>query len=120
MPTITNQKKGLILITALLLVSAVIFFVSRRRSDAPEEHAGRIYVHVSSFSLPNGWGYDIMAGEKKYIHQAQIPAVAGRHPFLSEEDALKTGRLVVYKISHNLMPSVSVAELDSLGVSWKK
>ncbi len=120
MPTTTKQKKVIIPVTALLLVSAVIFFMSRRRSDAPDEHAGRIYVHVISFPLPGGWGYDIMAGEKKYIHQAQIPAVAGRHPFSTEEDALKTGRLVVYKISHNKMPAVSVAELDSLGVTWKK
>ncbi len=112
-----KKNKVFILITALLLVGAVIFFVSRRHTKQDDD---RIFLQAVPFKMSQGWGYDIMAGDRKYIHQIQIPGIAGRPPFASQEEALKTGRLVVYKITHDIMPAVSAAELDSLGVSYKK
>ena len=64
-----------------------------------------------------GFGYDIYIDGKRYVHQPNIPAVAGNRGFSTEADAQKTAAFVAYKIIHNIMPpSVSVEELDSIGI----
>ena len=64
-----------------------------------------------------GYGYDVFADGKPYIHQPHIPAVAGNRGFATEATAKKAGEFILYKISRNIMPpSVSKEELDSLGV----
>ena len=51
------------------------------------------------------------------VHQPNIPAVMGNRGFSTEEDAAKTADLVMYKLKNNIMPpSVSVSELDSIGI----
>lgn len=64
-----------------------------------------------------GFGYDILRNDALYIHQPNIPAVAGDAGFSSAQNAQKTAKLVVYKIQHHILPpTVSIHELDSLGV----
>lgn len=63
------------------------------------------------------WGYDIYMNGALYIHQPNIPAVQGNRGFRSEQAAKTTGTFVIYKVSNNIVPpTISVAELDSLGV----
>ncbi len=73
-------------------------------------------------SIPgNGWGYDIYADGKLYIHQPHIPAVNGNRGFQSQQNAEKAGNFAAYKIGNNIMPpTISVQELDSLGVIGNK
>ncbi|MEO6253745.1 MAG: DUF4907 domain-containing protein [Ferruginibacter sp.] len=67
-----------------------------------------------------GFGYDIYKDDAVYIHQPHIPAVGGNNGFSTEVNAKKAAGFVVYKIEHNIMPpSVTAAELDSLGVLEK-
>jgi hypothetical protein len=110
--TIRN-KYSLIGITALLICFAVIFF-SRRKV-----HGGNIYVHAEAVQTVYGWGYNVLADEKIYIKQEFIPAVPGKQGFKSADDALRVGNLVVKKISSNLPPSITIGELDSLGINRK-
>ena len=64
----------------------------------------------------NGFGYDIYIDRKRYVHQPNIPAVAGNKGFSTEAAASKTAAFVCYKIQHNIMPpSLTPEELDSLG-----
>jgi hypothetical protein len=64
-----------------------------------------------------GWGYDIKIDGQPFVHQPHIPAVSGDQGFASEADAKKAGELVAYKIRNNILPpSVTVEELDSIGV----
>ena len=68
-------------------------------------------------SLKSAWGYDIYMNGKLIVHQPHIPAIAGTKGFSSEEDARKTAALMALKIKNNIMPpTVSVKELDSLGI----
>lgn len=63
------------------------------------------------------WGYNILFNSNPYITQPSIPSLPGNKGFSTEEKARKAGEFVAYKIKHNIMPpSVSKAELDSLGV----
>ena len=107
-----TTKKYLILgITALLIGSAVIFLIHQRNS-----HAGMVYVKVVAVKTPLGWGYDIMAGDKIYIHQDYIPAIAGKQAFKTREDALRVGRCVIEKISRNQIPAITRKDLVELGI----
>ena len=45
-----------------------------------------------------------------------MPAVPGKRGFKSEADALMVGKLVVKKITSNQQPTITIRELDSLGV----
>lgn len=64
-----------------------------------------------------GYGYDIYIFDALYVHQPNVPAINGNRGFKTKEQAQKTGGLVAYKIKNNIMPpSVSIQELDSLGV----
>ncbi len=67
-----------------------------------------------------GWGYDVYVDGKKMIHQPHIPAVPGRQVFRSRQEAEKVAALVSYKIKNNIMPpSLTTAELDSLGIAYE-
>lgn len=67
-----------------------------------------------------GWGYDIYLAGRMYVHQPHIPAVQGNKGFDTEADAKKTASFVIYKIRNNIIPpSLTVKELDSLGVIKK-
>lgn len=72
---------------------------------------------VSVYSSGDGWGYDVLNDGMPYIHQPHIPAVGGNQYFKTEEDAEIAGNFVVHKLNNNILPpTVSVEELDSLGV----
>ena len=74
-------------------------------------------IEVKAFKDSIGWGYDVFINKSQYVHQPHIPAVPGNRGFSSEAFAKKTGEFVGYKIKNNIMPpSVTPAELDSLGV----
>jgi Domain of unknown function (DUF4907) len=63
------------------------------------------------------WGYDIYADGVLYIHQPHIPAVPGNKGFQSVQKAETAGNFAVYKIRNNILPpTISVVELDSLGL----
>lgn len=112
----THMKKYL---SAALFFSCLLFMVScsgeKPKEPNPYENAK---IEVKTFQVDStGWGYDIYLHGGKYVHQPQIPAINGNRAFNTEEDAKKAGELVAHKIRNNIMPpSVTVQELDSLGV----
>ena len=72
---------------------------------------------VDSHNLSAGYGYNILLDSAIFIHQPTIPAIPGNHGFKTESQAGLAASLVIYKLLHNITPpSVSVRELDSLGV----
>lgn len=64
-----------------------------------------------------GYGYNILINEALTVHQPHKPGVPGMMGFKSVADAKKAGDFIAYKIRNNIMPpTVSMQELDSLGV----
>lgn len=110
--TIRN-KYSLIGITALLVCFAVIFF-SRQKM-----HGRDVYIHAEAVQTVYGWGYNILADKKIHIKQEFIPGIPGKQGFKSADDALKVGNLVLKKISSDLSPTVTIKDLDSLGIDTK-
>ncbi len=107
-------KKNYILLffVATLIVS---FILKEKQSEVAEFHEGRFTVQTFKTD-GGGWGYFISNGKKRIIKQELIPAVPGKIPFQSEEDALKTGRFVIKKLSKNKLPTINRQELDSLRI----
>lgn len=73
-------------------------------------------VEVKPFKTGNGWGYDIVVDKEIFIHQLTIPAIAGNRSFSSQQDAVKTGNLVVKKLLAGKFPSLTSEEIMLLGV----
>lgn len=67
----------------------------------------------------NTYGYNIIMGGRTLIHQPNAPALPGVEGFQTKEDAQKVAEFVIEKIRRDdFPPSVSVRELDSLGVLY--
>jgi hypothetical protein len=105
-------KYSLIAIAALLVSFAVIFFNRHNKSDQEE----KVFIHAEPVQTVYGWGYNIMAGDKIHIKQEFMPAVPGKQGFKSAADAMMVGNLVVQKIIANQLPTITIHELDSLGL----
>jgi hypothetical protein len=97
----------------LLICFTVIFYVRHRKQER------KIFVYAVPIKTNYGWGYDIMAGDRKFIQQLFIPAVSGKKGFKTSDDALLVGHLVVKKISSNQPPIITIRDLDSLGIVEK-
>ncbi|MBV9963330.1 MAG: DUF4907 domain-containing protein [Parafilimonas sp.] len=77
-------------------------------------------VHIFS-SHKKGYGFDILIGNKVFIHQPFIPAVQGNQRFATKTDANKTASLMLFKLrKHGMPPTISTAELDSLHIHINK
>lgn len=64
-----------------------------------------------------GWGYQVFKGAKMLINQEHIPAVQGVKGFDTEEQAETTVKHLIERIKKgDPRPTLSVQELDSLGV----
>lgn len=105
-----RKKYSLIAIAALLISFAVIFF--NRYSDRDK----KVFIYAEPVQTVYGWGYNIVAEKKVYIKQEYMPAVPGKRGFKSADDAMKVGNLVVEKITENKMPTITIHELDSMGL----
>jgi hypothetical protein len=102
-----RKTYSLIAIAALLVCFAVIFF--RNRDE-------KIFIYAEPVQTVYGWGYNIIAGGKVHIKQEYIPAVPGKRGFKSANDAMLVGNLVIKKITENKMPTITLHELDSMGL----
>jgi hypothetical protein len=93
----------------LIVVSMAAVFFSCRPSASPRYDL-RVVKHEQ------GWGYEIRRNNHPYIYQQYIPAIEGRNAFADKRSAKRTGRLVLSKLQHNQLPSVTREELKELGV----
>jgi hypothetical protein len=97
----------------LVAIGFLIYFGIRRHNQSRK---GQMYIELKAIQTPNGWGYDILANGKVFIHQNVIPAIPGNHGFRTKEDALAVGQKVYQRVLANEIPMVSVAEIKELGV----
>jgi hypothetical protein len=106
MQTIHKRLKTALLI--LLVTAAIILGLG-----AIIKHNGRT---VKTYRVDGGWGYSIVVKHKEVIHQPFIPGIAGNKPFATENDAAKTGRMVMKKLQHGEMPTITKEELKKAGI----
>ncbi|VAW21476.1 hypothetical protein MNBD_BACTEROID01-609 [hydrothermal vent metagenome] len=107
-------KKGLYLLAFLAII---IIYFSYRSYNHSKQYVAKDKLKLETFRSEDGWGYRIIKNGRTFINQSYIPAIPGNHAFLTEEDALRVGKLVLKKVKELEIPSITVHELDSLGVS---
>jgi hypothetical protein len=109
----------------LLVLIAGIWLAGKKKEPVSSQSQPKIRVSskaavpekidVQPFVTQAGWGYVIYMKGKPYIKQDNIPVIEGNKGFSTREKALIAGRLVAYKIEHDILPpTVSKQELDSL------
>lgn len=104
-----------------LLVCAGVACKNKRQAAGPQpgNKDSMILLTVKPFEYNGGWGYNILADNKPYIHQNLVPAVQGTHVFLTEEDAKKAGNLVVQKIIKTGRFAIDSMEIINAGIHYK-
>ena len=103
----TRIIKKFFIPSLLSSLAALLFFVF---------FTGRDETRLRTFRSEGGWGYFITTRDRIVIRQPYIPAIEGRRPFRTRQDARNAGRLVMRKISAGKDPSVSVEELSEAGI----
>ncbi|MEP2239296.1 MAG: DUF4907 domain-containing protein [Maribacter sp.] len=73
--------------------------------------------HSEVVDLNDGYGYQIMRGEKVIILQEYIPGLSGKQKFVTEEQALKTASLVLSKLEDGESPMLLPSDLVELNIS---
>ncbi len=78
------------------------------------------WVKVKELSDDQGWYYEIYKGDSMLIKQVNIPGTSGKQFFTSNTDAKKIALLVVNKLERKILPYISLADLDSCNINFKK
>lgn len=99
-----------------MLIIAGALLLHNKPATAPAKDM--VHLELRPIRMANGWGYDILAGNKLYIHQDAIPAIAMQKPFATEAEALLTGNKVIEKLKNGKLPSVSVKELQMMKIHF--
>ena len=73
--------------------------------------------HSQVVDLNNGYGYQIMRGEKIVILQEYIPGFPGKQKFATEAQALKTANLVITKLEEGKSPILLPTDLAELNIA---
>ena len=113
-----TKKLSIIIGLVVIVGAAVTFSLKNSNNSNAVAHKGMLQVESVPLHTNSGWGYDILVGHKTFIHQEYIPAISGEKAFATKEDAMKTADLVVSKIVKGKLPSVTRADLSSLGISY--
>ncbi|MBS1668680.1 MAG: DUF4907 domain-containing protein [Bacteroidetes bacterium] len=108
--------KNKFLIPGILVVLGILFFTIYYR-QLKKEHGYALIEMRAIPTLSGGWGYEVLANGKPYIHQEFIPAVPGHYAFKTKEHALKVASKVVEKMKQGQqLPTISIEELSQMGV----
>ena len=116
-----NKKKLSIILVSVLAFGVVAYFSFPHIGNSKNASNGEGLRHfrVEAFQEPSGWAYRIYEDTTAVIEQRSVPGIQGNNGFVSKEQALKTGALVVSKLDKGVFPpTVSRNELDSVGISY--
>lgn len=99
---------GLILAIGIILVGG--YYLRNKKGNE------YVFVELHTFQTPLGWGYDILADKKIFIHQDIIPVLSSKQGFRTEQDARTIGRKVLDRINKKLLYDVTPQDLKEIGI----
>ena len=102
------------LIIAIGLALAGGYLLKKKREK--ERNKDYVQLELQAIQTASGWGYDITADKKLYIHQDIIPVWPDRHSFRTKEQALTIGRKVMDRINRKQLPDVTLQDLEEAGI----
>ena len=96
-----TTKKAYRIITAAVVIAAVITVVKLNwyHSNQPVNQ-----LSAQCFQTTQGWGYNILAGQKILIHQPMIPGKPGNKGFETEQQAAAAAQNMITDIRAGRTP----------------
>ena len=115
----TSTKKGIsrqwIFTGLIILAGATFFYIGyRQHAQFKKDH---VLLVLKPFQTSKGWGYNIFADGKVYIHQDIVPALPGNKGFRTQEDALTVGNKVLEHVKAGQGPGVTAEEIKAMGIT---
>lgn len=111
-----TKRHNIIVILFALFVSAGIWITALYRNNNTKK---KILVSSKIFKGVNGWGYDILVNDSLFIHQEYIPVIATNKGFEKKEEAAMAASLVLQKLQHNKLPTLTKFDLQQIFVTDK-
>ncbi|MBV8252875.1 MAG: DUF4907 domain-containing protein [Chitinophaga sp.] len=109
-------KRNYLLFASFMVLLAVVAWRFAKHTESKQDDM--LSVVAEPFQVQDGWGYKVVVEGKTYIYQDAIPGLPGNRPFTSKDDALRVGNMVVTKLTHHKIPSISEADLKSLQINY--
>ena len=109
----TKKEKIFFYISLAMLLSGTGIVYIKSNTGQPRKK-----IVLQSVKQTNGWGYCINAGKDYVIQQNYIPGITGYKTFISEDEALRAGRLVVDKMQHGQLPALTITELKDMHIHF--
>ncbi len=101
------------------LAVVIVMIITAIKFSSKNDSTTNAGYNLQTIKIENGWGYEILLGEKVFISQQNVPAIAGNHLFSTENDAKKVGELVLLKLQHKNSPTITKDDLAKLKINWK-
>lgn len=111
-------RKYLIPIFFVIFFIVVTFLYRNYNSETKKAAEVNNPVKLETYHSGSGWGYKILKQGRTYIDQQYIPAIQGKIPFASQNEAEKVGKVVLEKVKNMEVPYVSMQILDSLKITY--
>ena len=116
---ISNKYKVILICLIAFAVFTYLFLQYNTEEKVSVNSEGFRNLKVEAFKKKTGWAYRIYSDTTAIIEQMYIPGIPGTTGFQTEASALKTGKLVEYKLKNGIFPpTISLHELDSLKVKY--
>lgn len=82
----------------------------------PEQELSKTSLEINIIEIDDGYGYQILNGNKLLIQQEYIPAINRRQTFRTHYDAEFVANLVRHKLINGHNPVVTISELNDLNI----
>lgn len=119
-----TKQKAVYLLIAFLIVATIVATLKHTK-ESPVLKKDRTSLHLppsieaTVFKTKDGhWGYEVSISNQRFISQENIPGIPGNKPFKSQTDAFNCSKLVVEKLKKRKSPTITLAEIDSLHISY--
>jgi hypothetical protein len=116
------MKKLLTIISILIFISLTHFTIQAQskgntKPTASDTNKKSNLTYTIIPASNNTWCYDIYKDGRLYIHQQNIPGMAGNEGFKRKEFAMKVAKLVIEKIEKGQMPpTITIEEMKQIKV----
>lgn len=107
-----NIYKYLIVFFTISMFTMLFFYFQSETKETPYS--------LKVVNKENYWIYEVYKEDNLFIRQEYIPAVNGKQNFKTKEDAEKIGKVVMTKLSKNMLPGISMVELTNNNINFNK
>ncbi|VXB03904.1 DUF4907 domain-containing protein [Maribacter litoralis] len=101
---------------SLVIVLFLVLGLGYSIYNQPVANENKLF-HSQVVDLYDGYGYQIIKGERIIILQEYIPGLPGKQKFTTEKQAQKTANLVLSKLENGKSPILLPSDLAELNIS---